>query len=276
MCHHQDGHRRTAQHVLQPFNHFQVEVVGRLVEDEQVRLSCQHSRQGDALDLSTAQLRFLSCRFLLRYFHLCEEPLVPLQVFLALTLQRLSLDGGRLFQIPHFQVIAENHRAAIVTLLSCDDAQQGGFSRTVLGNEPDVLTLVDGERDVSKQHAVSDALGQTFDFEIGAWHRALSGGDFLFFGSEAAKLLCMAHVLLKELDDAFLLHQSARFSRYLISCLLQLLGHLSTHGAVYFSIEGDEAHLLDFSHLQHLDEVVDGGDAICGGEQPASVTFVAQ
>ena len=43
VCHHQDGHRRTAQHIFQPLDHFEVEVIGRLVENEQVGFTCQHS-----------------------------------------------------------------------------------------------------------------------------------------------------------------------------------------------------------------------------------------
>ena len=123
MRYHQNRHRRTAQHVLEPFYHLQIQMVGRLVKDEQVWFACQHSRKRDALHLSTTQLCFRSCGFLFRDFHLGEESLVPLQVFIVLSLQFQCLNGGCLFQIAHFQVIAEDHRTPIVTFFSCDDAE---------------------------------------------------------------------------------------------------------------------------------------------------------
>ena len=54
--HHQQGHTAALQVVLQPLDHVDVEVVGRLVENKHLRLVNQESCQGDALHLATAQL----------------------------------------------------------------------------------------------------------------------------------------------------------------------------------------------------------------------------
>ena len=54
--HHQDTDIRTAQISFQPFGHFQIEVVGRLIEDDQLRVGDQDIGKCHPFQLSTGQM----------------------------------------------------------------------------------------------------------------------------------------------------------------------------------------------------------------------------
>ncbi len=57
MRHHQQRQVGAGQIVLQPLNHLQVQVVGRLVQNQEVRLRDEHIGQGHTLQLSAGELR---------------------------------------------------------------------------------------------------------------------------------------------------------------------------------------------------------------------------
>ena len=54
--HHQDRHARVVEIVFEPLHHLEVEVVGRLVEDEQLRLIDEHVSESQTLALTSAHL----------------------------------------------------------------------------------------------------------------------------------------------------------------------------------------------------------------------------
>ena len=56
VCHHQDTDIGTAQVSFQPFSHFQIEVVGRLIEDDQFRVSDQDVGKCHPFQLSAGQM----------------------------------------------------------------------------------------------------------------------------------------------------------------------------------------------------------------------------
>ena len=145
-------------------------MVGRLVENEKLRLPSQDAGEGYALDLSSAQLRGLTSRLLLSYLHLSEELPVELHILLTLAFQLRRLYSGSLFEVAHLEVIAKNHLAAVVSLLASYDAEQCRLARAVFGYEPYMFALIDGEGDVFKQHSVSYALGESLYFEIWSCH----------------------------------------------------------------------------------------------------------
>ena len=78
MGHHQQGHTATLQVVLQPLDHVDVEVVGRLVENEHLGVVDEQSCQGNALHLTTAQL--LDWLIIVSYLELCENLLKALLI----------------------------------------------------------------------------------------------------------------------------------------------------------------------------------------------------
>ena len=56
VSHHQQGHSATLQVVFQPLDHVDVKVVGRLIENEHLRLVNQEPSQGDTFHLTATQL----------------------------------------------------------------------------------------------------------------------------------------------------------------------------------------------------------------------------
>ena len=167
VCHHEQAGSGAAQVGFQPFNHLHVEVVGRLVEDEQVGFVLQHASQCHSLHHASRQLLHLLAH--VGDFQLGENLLGAEFVGMSqadVAHGEFSVVGGSLLQIAHFQAVSENHLPAFVAFDSSDDAEQRGFSCAVLGNESDALALAYGEGDVVEKDSVADALRQPHHFEV--------------------------------------------------------------------------------------------------------------
>ena len=114
--HHKDGLVAPVQIAFQPFYHFQVEMVGRLVEHQEVGLGYQHVGKRHTLLLSTAQLSHgllqvgdvQLCEYLSRLEHLLGIVLV-VETGIEYTLLGIKL--GRLFQKAQFQVTSVDDRS---------------------------------------------------------------------------------------------------------------------------------------------------------------------
>ena len=66
----------------------------------------------------------------------------------------------RLLEISDAQVVAENNRPAVIIFLSGYDIQQSRFTCTVLGYQPDFLSLRNSKSNILKKNQVAEALGQ--------------------------------------------------------------------------------------------------------------------
>ena len=125
MADQQDGAGIVAEHVLQHVQRFEVEVVGRLVEHQQVRRLRQHLRQHQPAALAAGQLAERRARLLGReqeILHVADD--VPRLAadhdgVAAAAGQRVG-DGGvgieavaMLVERRHRQIGAELHRAAV-------------------------------------------------------------------------------------------------------------------------------------------------------------------
>ena len=108
---------RLAQVLLQPDDHVEVKVVGRLIQHEEVRLLRQHLRQRDTL-LLTARALLERLAVDVGNAELGEE--LGVQEVGCL---RLADAGKSLRQVAYLQVVAEGDFAFVVVGLAGDDIQ---------------------------------------------------------------------------------------------------------------------------------------------------------
>ena len=196
---HEQTQCTATQITFQPFGHFQVEVVGRFVQYQEIGFGNQDIRQRYTLQLSTREMldllveiadfqlgkNLLGLAFIvpsLFLFHTGEEVfqsripfrLHALFVFLDELDNRSSVietgfEYGQffrivriLFQITHTQIPTIDNLAFVVTFLSAQDTQKGCLSASVLGNQTDALSFGYSEVDLLEQNQIAERLGQSF------------------------------------------------------------------------------------------------------------------
>ena len=155
VCHHQQTQLGTFQITFKPLYHFQVEMIGRLVQNQQIRFGNQHIGQGHPFKLPARQRRNLLIErmdFQLRQdllrpvlvvpgffpLHPVENLfqtrvsgrihtifIFPYQIGHGIAMAETSLDDRqigrirrRLFQIAHIQVAAEHHASFVISVFS--------------------------------------------------------------------------------------------------------------------------------------------------------------
>ena len=165
----------TAEVTLEPLNHLKVQVVGRLVEDEQVGFRDEHVGQSHSLLLSAAELRHALAQVAnlqLRQYLLGTKHLLVLALVVEAGIEHrvVRVEVWPLLQIAHSQVVAEDDLPVVVALLAGDDRQQRGLSCAVFGNESYLLPLGNGERDVLEQHLCAERFGQILYVNVGIGH----------------------------------------------------------------------------------------------------------
>ena len=168
---HQQRAIATLQVSLQPFYHLKVQVVGGLVEYQQVGFRQQHVSQCHTLLLTTAQLshRLLQvanlqfCQHLLGFQHLLG---VPLMIKTCIQHRFLRIELWRLFKHSHLQVATEDNLTAVVSLLACENTEQCRFPRTILRNQSYALAFAHAETDVLKQLQGTERLAEMLYVQI--------------------------------------------------------------------------------------------------------------
>ena len=75
-----------------------------------------------------------------------------------------------LLEHAHAQTFLEHNVAAVGTVFTCDQSEEGRFAGSVARDQTDVLPFGHTERDVFEQHQVADAFRQILDVEIGSRH----------------------------------------------------------------------------------------------------------
>ena len=154
-----------AKETLQPLDHLKVEVVRRLVEDQQVGLGDEHVGQCHALLLSARELshRLLQVadlqlgEDLLGFQHLL---LISLMIEAGIEDTLGGIEDGRLFEHTHPQVTTEDDVSRVVTLHTGEDGKQRRLARTVLRDQSHLLPFSDGEADVVEQYQRAERLRQ--------------------------------------------------------------------------------------------------------------------
>ena len=169
--HHQQGFVATVQIALQPLNHLEVQVVGRLIEYQQVGIGNEHVCQRHTLLLSAAQLPHGLLQ--VAYLQLCEH-LLGLQHLLGVALvvetgiehALVGVKVGCLFQHAHTQVTTEDDVTLVIALFARQDRQQGALTRTVLGYQTYLLPLGYRKTQIAKQHQRAKRLGEVLYVQV--------------------------------------------------------------------------------------------------------------
>ena len=133
------------QVALQPFYHFEVEMVGRLIQYQQVGVGDKHICQRHPFLLSSRQLshRLLKVadvqlrKYLLRLKHPFR---VAMMVEAGIEHGLVFVKQRRLLQVSRAKVVAVDDLARVVALFTSNHRQQGRLARTVLGNESYLLS----------------------------------------------------------------------------------------------------------------------------------------
>ena len=177
---HEEGQPLSREELLEPLYHVDVEVVGGLVEDEQVAVVHQQAAEGHLLLLAAAEglhgaveqgVHLHAAEDLLHA--LFEGPgvlgLRALDVVDEVAHNLVRVGFGTLRQVGQLEVAAEGYLAAVlqgvVSFLSCCRdyyVEQGGLAVAVAGDEGGLLSGVDAEGDVFEEELVAEALGEVF------------------------------------------------------------------------------------------------------------------
>ena len=202
--HHEQCQVRPSQVFFQPLGHVEVEVVGGLVEDEEIGLGDEGIGQRHTLQLPAGEVLHLLVevaylqlgKYLLglllvvpRLFVVhVHEQLVQAGMTLGLHAAFVVLDEvhgrvammetgfeygqffgirGTLFKIAHTKISAKGYLSLVVTLLSREDVEQGGLAASVLGNQSDTLAFGQAEGYIFKQDQVAERLGEIFYLQYG-------------------------------------------------------------------------------------------------------------
>ena len=155
--HHEQRLVAALQIALKPFYHLEVEVVCRLVEDEQVGLGDEHVGERDALLLSAAELshrlREVGDVQLREYLLSLQYAVgVALMVEASVEHRLFGVELWLLFEKADLDVAAEDDAARVDTLLAREQREQGRLARAVLGYQTYVLAFGYRERDVLEQN----------------------------------------------------------------------------------------------------------------------------
>ena len=200
---HQQRAARRGQILLQPLGHLGIEVVGRLVQNQQIALAQQYACQRNTLQLTArkcahslteivnAQTRKYLFHTLFAVpksacVHLRHRLLQPL----ARGIGNRSLVGGNhtcvitirtqtrlqnrqrgierriLFEVGHTQITTRCDRALVGRVAPRNQVEQRRFACTVSGNQRNALALVDRKRNAIEHHQLTIALCEVFDLKI--------------------------------------------------------------------------------------------------------------
>ena len=179
---HQKSAAGTAQETLQELDCIYVQMVGRLVHDEEIRLRGKHTCKRNPLDLPSGQfLHFLSEVIQGKIREEFLHPHLVLHLVLHIAPVRepgtvrkdlsqdvlLRIEVIVLFQKRNPDVLEkQDFTTGIRLILSREDTHQRSLSRTVGRNEGDLVTLVDIEAYMLEKDLRSVGFGYIFYLKI--------------------------------------------------------------------------------------------------------------
>ena len=161
------------QIIFQPLGHLVIQMVGGLVQDQDIPFAHQHPDKGRPLLLSAGQLlhRLVKIRQIQLVKHslgLClpRPPVICGCGYIALQRRfqhRISLlEHRRLGQIRDFQIIAHGDLPVIAFLLPGQNFQQGRFTGAIHTDDPDLLSLLNGKIRLIENFPLSVCFCQLF------------------------------------------------------------------------------------------------------------------
>ena len=164
---HKDGSAVIFQVILEPGEHRIVEMVCRLVEDQDVKIGRKHFCQGNLAALAARE----GVEFYV-VFGDTELYKVTLHLpVLLITGKGVGQHGGILWKfrclrkIGHFEVVLADNLAGIRGLLSCCHAQQRGFSGSVDSDDADLVALLQAEGSIVKNQFIAEQFADVFDVD---------------------------------------------------------------------------------------------------------------
>ena len=115
-----------SEKAFEPLNHLEVEVVGGLVEDEQLGFGDEHVGESHSLTLAARELRHglrKVANLQLREYLLGTQHFLVVAFMIEAGIEDgvVGIEVGRLLKIADAQVVAEDNLSVVVALLACDD-----------------------------------------------------------------------------------------------------------------------------------------------------------
>ena len=165
---HEDGLVATVQITLQPFYHLQIQVVGRLIQHQEVGFRNQHISQRHSLLLSAAELShrlFQVGNVQLGENLFCLQHLLRIILMIEACLQHtfLRIKLRRLLQIAHLQVASVDDVSALVALFIHQHRHECRLSRAVSRHESHFLSFSDREGNIIKKNLCTKAFGEVLN-----------------------------------------------------------------------------------------------------------------
>ena len=162
MCYHDHNALETVKVIFQPGSHLIVQMVGRLVQDQDIRWVYKNCRQRHTLFLTTGEMFNLFFMVFDSQFvenHMCLCLRIPALFLLPLChigKDRCALRELRVLRkIGDAKSVLRDHLALICFFQSGEDPKEGCFSCSIDADDPDLVSLMDPAGNVIKDHFIS-------------------------------------------------------------------------------------------------------------------------
>ena len=178
---HEEGAARTFQVVLEVFDGVDVEVVGRLVEDQEIGLGGEDLGDGHAFDFAAGEGAHLRLGVEAELREDADDAVFVVELPLGVEMLQEGFAAGEhlleqrgfrvevvvLFQEGDADLLEEFDLAAGVRfVLAGQDAHQRGLARAVGGDQGDLVAFVHVEADVVEKDFRPVRLGNVLDLEV--------------------------------------------------------------------------------------------------------------
>ena len=161
MCNHHQHSLISFQIFLQPVDHPFIQVVGRLVQQQYIKIPRQHLRQRKLSPLSSREILHLLLRHFdskLRHITLHQPVLISIPAQ-HIRSHRSPLRKMRiLWQISNLQSILPNNLSLIRFLLPCDHPQHCRLAGTINPHNTNLIPLLNPKRSILKNNLLAKNL----------------------------------------------------------------------------------------------------------------------
>ena len=156
MGNHKDGSPKFPQIFFQPGNHLRIQMIGRLVQQQHIKIQSQYFSQSYLAPLSSGKIFY-------RRIILQNPQLIQIALYFPLLLTVLDIRQNRgifrklgiLRQIGNPQIILLNNLSLIRFFQSGCHFQKRGFSRTIYTNNTDFVPFLNTKGRMVKNHFFS-------------------------------------------------------------------------------------------------------------------------
>ena len=175
VCHEEECRLHLEQEALEPEDRFEIEMIGRLIQQQHVGLAHQGACQQDAALQSAGEALEQLLRGESHLLHQILDADIGFPILLGSTdtqscmddLKNRSLDSFRNFlgQAGQHNAVRFGDLAFLRFFLTCNDAHDAGLAGAVTAHEADALARIDLQVDLIKQGAVGVAQGDAAELE---------------------------------------------------------------------------------------------------------------